>query len=173
LNLNLNKQNLSNQVTENMSVNNFKINSEKICEKNSEISLKKENSYKNEKPENKIFNKKKRNRTKSTDSEKKNSSMNFNEISSFSQSENEAFKKGIFKTFKTSRQNDSQIEMKKMMRLMKNRLSARKCRQKKKIYLGRLEQEMNELKSELERYKAMEKKEKNIENMIKMVKKMN
>lgn len=115
-----------------------------------------------------FLSKKKRNRKKSNESFDKLNSSTYNENSSISQSEN-TDKRTIFKTFKTSRNSDSQNEMKKMMRLMKNRLSARKCRQKKKFYVEQMEEEILQLKSELEKYKNMEKKEKSLEGMIKAV----
>jgi hypothetical protein len=119
-------------------------------------------------PEVEFLNKKKRNRKKSNESFDKLNSSTFNENSSISQSEN-TDKRTIFKTFKASRNSDSQNEMKKMMRLMKNRLSARKCRQKKKYYVEQMEEEILQLKNELEKYKNMEKKEKSLEGMIKAV----
>ena len=119
-------------------------------------------------PDVEFLNKKKRNRKKSNESFDKLNSSTFNENSSISQSEN-TDKRTIFKTFKASRNSDSQSEMKKMMRLMKNRLSARKCRQKKKYYVEQMEEEILQLKIELEKYKNMEKKEKSLEGMIKAV----
>jgi hypothetical protein len=59
--------------------------------------------------------------------------------------------------------------MKKQIRLMKNRLSARKCRQKKKSYINGLESQIRNLKDEVDRYKQTNKKEKNIENLSNMV----
>ena len=119
-------------------------------------------------PDVEFLNKKKRNRQKSIESFDKLNSSTYNENSSISQSEN-TDKRTIFKTFKASKNSDSQNEMKKMMRLMKNRLSARKCRQKKKIYVEQMEEEIHQLKSELEKYKNMERKEKSLEGMIKAV----
>ncbi len=81
-------------------------------------------------------------------------------------SENTENKKAIFKTFKSD---DSHSEMRKMMRLMKNRLSARKCRQKKKYYVDELENKLIQLQTELEGYKKIQKKEKYLENMISLV----
>jgi hypothetical protein len=115
-----------------------------------------------------FLNRKKRNRQKSNESFDKSNFSNINEMSSISQSEI-SDKKTIFKTFKASRNSDSQNEMKKMMRLMKNRLSARKCRKKKKIYVEQMEEEILDLKCQLEKYKSIEKKEKSLEGMIKMV----
>jgi hypothetical protein len=53
--------------------------------------------------------------------------------------------------------------MKKMMRLLKNRLSAKKCRQKKKTYVETLEQKVAEMSQELNRLKQIEKEERGIE----------
>jgi uncharacterized protein YggL (DUF469 family) len=52
---------------------------------------------------------------------------------------------------------------------MKNRLSARKCRQKKKYYVDELENKLIQLQTELEGYKKIQKKEKYLENMISLV----
>jgi hypothetical protein len=75
-------------------------------------------------------------------------------------------KKTIFKTFKGD---DSHDDMKKLMRLMKNRLSARKCRQKKKSYVVGLEKQIVNLKDEIEKYKQIFKSEKTMEHMINLV----
>jgi hypothetical protein len=56
--------------------------------------------------------------------------------------------------------------LKKQIRLLKNRLSARKCRQKKKSYINGLEGQIRGLKDEIERLKQINKKEKNLEHMI-------
>lgn len=81
-------------------------------------------------------------------------------------SENTENKKAIFKTFKGD---ESHIEMRKMMRLMKNRLSARKCRQKKKSYIDGLEKRLHQMQNELDILKKNQKKEKHLENMISSV----
>lgn len=60
--------------------------------------------------------------------------------------------------------------MKKMMKLMKNRLSARKCRQKKKSYVKGLEKEVKELREELNKYKAIQTNEMRMEYYIDQVK---
>jgi hypothetical protein len=79
-------------------------------------------------------------------------------------------KKNIFKTAKGEEiESDNPNDMKKMMRLMKNRLSARKCREKKKDYIKNMEYEINRLKSELDTYKNLQKKEKGLENLINLV----
>ncbi len=61
----------------------------------------------------------------------------------------------------------------KTMRLIKNRESARKCRQKKKNYINGLEKQIAHLKQELDKYKQIYKTEKNIESMISHVYKIN
>lgn len=82
-------------------------------------------------------------------------------------SENTDTKRTIFKTVKGgSSETDSQNDMKKMMRLMKNRLSARKCRQKKKSYVNTLEGELGNTQSELEKFRSIAKREKQVENVI-------
>ena len=111
--------------------------------------------------------KRKRNRFLKTSLKKINSSNKISSLSS--QDENFEGRKTIFKTFKADNQTDSQCQMKKMMRQMKNRISARKCRQKKKIYVKQMEEEIADLKSKLVRYKNIEKKENRIENMIRSV----
>jgi hypothetical protein len=75
-------------------------------------------------------------------------------------------KRTIFKTIP-----GGEDEMRKMMKLMKNRLSARKCRQKKKTYIQLLEGDIEDLKKELEKYKHVYKKEKQMENVISLVNK--
>ncbi len=90
--------------------------------------------------------------------------LKLEDLSSFSFSSENTDKRAIFKAFKADE--DCQYEMKKMMRLMKNRLSARKCRQKKKNYLGELERKLVETTTELEKLKNIQKNEKNIENII-------
>jgi hypothetical protein len=61
--------------------------------------------------------------------------------------------------------NDDKVD-KKTIRLIKNRESARKCRQKKKHYINGLEKQIAVLKEEVDKYKQIHKSEKNIENMI-------
>jgi hypothetical protein len=79
-------------------------------------------------------------------------------------------RKTIFKTFKNNpNMSEDNSQMKKMMRLMKNRLSARKCRQKKKVYINALEKEICEMQLKLEKYQNIEKKEKQNENIFKIV----
>jgi hypothetical protein len=56
--------------------------------------------------------------------------------------------------------------MKKQIRLMKNRISARKCRQKKKHYINNLENQIKHLKEDVEKYKQIMKKEKKMENLV-------
>ena len=52
---------------------------------------------------------------------------------------------------------------------MKNRLSARKCRLKKKNYMSELEKKLEDTQTELERLKTVIKKENHIENIITIV----
>ena len=59
--------------------------------------------------------------------------------------------------------------MKKMMRLMKNRLSARKCRQKKKHYVNYLEEKIKNLEEKLLKHQSRENKEKQVESLINIV----
>jgi hypothetical protein len=73
-------------------------------------------------------------------------------------------KKTIFKTLKGD--GESPEDMRRMMRLMKNRLSARKCRQKKKNYMDDLNKKMEDTQKELDFYKKLVSKEKHIESMI-------
>jgi bZIP transcription factor len=95
--------------------------------------------------------------------------------------ENVKTNKTIFKTIKNSkkpnikistrssileREMTSNIDMKKMMKLMKNRLSARKCRQKKKSYVKNLEKEIAEIREELNKYKSIQTNEMKLEYYI-------
>jgi len=64
---------------------------------------------------------------------------------------------------------NSTVDMKKMMKLMKNRLSARKCRQKKKNYMKNLEKEILELRGELNKYKSIQANEMKMEYYINQV----
>ena len=60
--------------------------------------------------------------------------------------------------------------MRKMMKLMKNRLSARKCRQKKKHFIKNLEKEISGLKEELNKYKSIQTNEVKLEHYLDQVK---
>jgi hypothetical protein len=73
-------------------------------------------------------------------------------------------KRAIFKTFKGK--GDPPVDLKKQIRLLKNRVSARKCRQKKKSYINNLEAQIKGLKEEVEKHKQINKKEKNLEILI-------
>jgi len=67
-------------------------------------------------------------------------------------------KKGIFKTLKAEkeqRKKEEPKDVRKMIKLMKNRISARKCRQKKKEYFDTLEEKVEKLEKELEKYKLL------------------
>ena len=85
-------------------------------------------------------------------------------------------KKCLFKTEKNNHTvnieslNDENMDMKKMMRLLKNRLSAKKCRQKKKSYVETLEIKLTEMTKELLKLKQIEKEENKIEVQILNVK---
>jgi len=68
------------------------------------------------------------------------------------QAESFDHRKHLFKTFK----NDEKNDLKKKQRMMKNRISAKKCRQKKKVYIKELEKEVNELKSEIKQIRAFQ-----------------
>ncbi len=89
--------------------------------------------------------------------------------------------KNIFKTIKNSyklkpknaliagednKEISPNIYMKKIMKSMKNRLSARKCRQKKKIYMKNLEEEIVGLRSQLTKYKSLNSNEMKMEFFI-------
>ena len=87
---------------------------------------------------------------------------------SLSQSDNTEYKK-IFKTYKNEKIEEEQNDMKKMMRLMKNRVSARKCRQKKKSYVQTLEKEVEDLQKELINLKSINSKEQQTERLINLV----
>lgn len=72
--------------------------------------------------------------------------------------------------FKTVRGDEEVInEMRKEMRLMKNRLSARKCRQKKKNYVRTMEKKLAETEAELEKYKRIQKADYQTERIIDIV----
>jgi hypothetical protein len=79
-------------------------------------------------------------------------------------SDSSDIKKTIFKTLKG--EGESPEDMRRMMRLMKNRLSARKCRQKKKNYMDDLHKKMEDTQNELDFYKKLVSKEKHIESMM-------
>jgi len=53
-----------------------------------------------------------------------------------------------------------------MIKLLKNRISARKCRQKKKEYFNSLEGKVSELEIELEKYKNMNKQNNSLDFMM-------
>jgi hypothetical protein len=103
---------------------------------------------------------------------KKKKQHDVDESSLMSISESRKPQLPLFKTFKNTDLDDSECynDMKKMMRLMKNRLSARKCRQKKKNYVNVIEKELQDTKDELDKYKRMYKREKQIENLMNLVK---
>lgn len=61
------------------------------------------------------------------------------------------------------------VDMKKMMKLMKNRMSARKCRQKKNIYVRNLEEENSRLREELNKYKSIQTNNMKLEYYIEQV----
>lgn len=70
--------------------------------------------------------------------------------------------------------NDNKIKISqdiadKEIKLSKNRLSARKCRLKKKSYIKQLEEEVEQYRLELSHYKNNSKKEKSFENYIHLV----
>ena len=46
--------------------------------------------------------------------------------------------------------------MEKVIKLMKNRRNARKCRQKKKSYVKNIEKEISGLREELNKYKSIQ-----------------
>jgi hypothetical protein len=60
-------------------------------------------------------------------------------------------------------------EVKKIMKLLKNRISARKCRQKKKEYYDTLETKVACLEKELEKYKNLNKQRNSVECLIEIV----
>jgi len=62
-------------------------------------------------------------------------------------------------------------DMKKMMKLLKNRISARKCRQKKKEYYDSLEYRVSVLEEELEKYKLLNKQKNSVDSFVEIVKK--
>ena len=55
------------------------------------------------------------------------------------------------------------------MKLMKNRMSARKCRQKKNLYIKNLEEENYRLKEEIKKYKLKEKDDMKLDYYIEQV----
>ncbi len=63
----------------------------------------------------------------------------------------------------------SPVDIRKVMKLMKNRLSARKCRQKKKYYIKTLEKEIQSLREELNKYKSIKTNEMKLEYYIDQV----
>ena len=56
-----------------------------------------------------------------------------------------------------------------MVKQLKNRISARKCRQKRKIYFDSLENKIVNLEKELDKYKVLSKQRNSIENQIENV----
>jgi len=60
--------------------------------------------------------------------------------------------------------------MRKMIKLMKNRMSARKCRQKKNNYVKNLQEENSQLREELNKYKLIQTNNMKLEYYIEQVK---
>lgn len=106
------------------------------------------------------------------------------EVSDAKNNKNCATNKTIFRTIKNhnklghkvhnkavnfEKEINSSVDMRKMMKLMKNRLSARKCRQKKKHYIKNLEKEIHDLREELNKYKSIQTNEMKLEYYIDQV----
>ena len=67
--------------------------------------------------------------------------------------------KNIFKTIKIKnakkKSENTENDIKKLVRLYKNRLSAKKCRQKRKAYIEALEKKVDRLEQELSNYENL------------------
>ena len=74
---------------------------------------------------------------------------------SFSKKNSENLSSSNFQ-FDLEKEITSKVDMKKMMKLMKNRMSARKCRQKKNCYVKNLEDENLRLREELNKCKLIQ-----------------
>lgn len=70
-------------------------------------------------------------------------------------------KRAVFKTLKEDEESFS--DMKKLMRQMKNRISARRCREKKKNYMDEISKKLEECQGELKKYKDLQKNQKDFE----------
>ena len=70
-----------------------------------------------------------------------------------------------------NRKRSLSYDKEKELKLLKNRLSARKCRQKKKIYIKQLEEQLKTYKDQIEYYKIEVNKNKSIENYISILEK--
>lgn len=69
----------------------------------------------------------------------------------------------------TKQGNEVKEEQDKELKLLKNRLSARKCRQKKKNYIKQLEEQVKSYQEQLRQYKNESNNEKSIENYLKLL----
>ena len=82
--------------------------------------------------------------------------------------------KSIFKTIKIKnsrkKEENNEHDIKKLVRLYKNRISAKKCRQKRKAYIEALEKKVNHLEQELLVYENI-KKNNLMENFLEEVNK--
>lgn len=56
------------------------------------------------------------------------------------------------------------------MKLLKNRISAKKCRLKKKEYYDNLENKVVKLEEELEKYKKLNKQKNSVDTLLEIVK---
>jgi len=69
--------------------------------------------------------------------------------------------KNIFKTIKIKnakkKSEKTENDIKKLVRLYKNRISAKKCRQKRKAYIEALEKKVDHLEQELANYENLKK----------------
>ena len=97
-----------------------------------------------------------------------NYNMSFDKSTTFHSSTGEATKT-IFRTIKIKnykkKDANTENELNKLIRLYKNRISAKKSRQKRKIYITALEKQVNNLEHELSLYENM-KNENQIEEFI-------
>ena len=88
--------------------------------------------------------------------------------------ENVVFQNNPVKKQKINNQNSNQlifVDKEREEKLLKNRLSARKCRQKKKKYIISLEEQVKIYKEEIEKYKKENEKKNYVENYFNLLEK--
>ncbi len=88
--------------------------------------------------------------------------------------ENIVFQNNPVKKQKINNQNSNQlifVDKEREEKLLKNRLSARKCRQKKKKYITNLEEQVKIYKEEIEKFKKENEKKNHIENYFNILEK--
>ena len=136
---------------------NYQINSEEV-----EISKKNRN-------DNYIFKKEIKLNVPQKEKEKKNNTKKaelFPQINMHPTKIEEKERKSERESYHESKGSDIDEKKEKELKLLKNRLSARKCRQKKKNYIKQLEEQVKSYKDQIEHFKSEINKEKSIENYM-------